>query len=262
MSDRFLSRAHEHAEIELQAERKLHKGTRTDCETYKALYDDAEAENERLRKFVRDCRDNWDCDADAHRYGTPCRGCNAAILLKELKMDDQKCPYCSKSSKERHIGGEIKKHQCKPADIRDELIRERKSHTETKAELTEAEVEIERLQHNKAALKDECEKLRIQSESRSEQLESVHKAHEKTTKELQLLAETFRDAEQRWNKAECTRTDTQIENEKLRELVGELIYLHGPGWTEISASEFDERLDVAKRNAIDLEVTDGQDIPS
>lgn len=38
-------------------------------------------EIESLQEFVRDCRDNWDCDEDAHRYNTPCRSCEAKKLL-------------------------------------------------------------------------------------------------------------------------------------------------------------------------------------
>lgn len=35
-----------------------------------------------LEEFVRDIRDNYDCDADAHRYHTRCRACEADKLLK------------------------------------------------------------------------------------------------------------------------------------------------------------------------------------
>ena len=38
-------------------------------------------EIESLQEFVRDCRDNWDCDEDAHKHGTPCRSCEAKKLL-------------------------------------------------------------------------------------------------------------------------------------------------------------------------------------
>lgn len=33
-----------------------------------------------LKAFARECRDNWDCDADAHTYSTLCRACEAARL--------------------------------------------------------------------------------------------------------------------------------------------------------------------------------------
>lgn len=35
----------------------------------------------RLEWFVLDCRDNFDCDHDAHRYKTTCRTCAAAALM-------------------------------------------------------------------------------------------------------------------------------------------------------------------------------------
>jgi hypothetical protein len=34
-----------------------------------------------LYEFARDCRDNWDCDADAHRYCTLCRACEAERIV-------------------------------------------------------------------------------------------------------------------------------------------------------------------------------------
>ena len=34
-----------------------------------------------LRSFVQDCKVNWDCDSDAHKYGTRCRACEAEKLL-------------------------------------------------------------------------------------------------------------------------------------------------------------------------------------
>jgi hypothetical protein len=35
-------------------------------------------------EFVRDCAKNWDCDEDSHRYGTPCRMCEAEKIMEEL----------------------------------------------------------------------------------------------------------------------------------------------------------------------------------
>lgn len=35
----------------------------------------------RMRRFVEDCRDNWDHDQDAHTHGTPCRVCEAEKLV-------------------------------------------------------------------------------------------------------------------------------------------------------------------------------------
>lgn len=45
----------------------------------------SEEEVKPLIDFIIDCSSNWDCDEDAHRYGTPCRMCDAQKLLKEFK---------------------------------------------------------------------------------------------------------------------------------------------------------------------------------
>ena len=34
-----------------------------------------------LEAFAVDIRDNYDCDSDAHKYGTPCRCCEAEYVL-------------------------------------------------------------------------------------------------------------------------------------------------------------------------------------
>lgn len=36
---------------------------------------------DRMESFVKSCRDDFDCDADAHRYGTMCRSCAARDAL-------------------------------------------------------------------------------------------------------------------------------------------------------------------------------------
>lgn len=41
--------------------------------------------HEAMRAFVRDVADNWDCDADAHKYRTTCRSCAARALLDAEK---------------------------------------------------------------------------------------------------------------------------------------------------------------------------------
>lgn len=44
-------------------------------------------DNEKLRDliaFVQDIATNYDCDADGHKYGTYCRRCEAARILKDL----------------------------------------------------------------------------------------------------------------------------------------------------------------------------------
>ena len=39
-----------------------------------------------LEEFARDCRDNYDCDSDSHKYDTRCRACEAAkVLDAEIK---------------------------------------------------------------------------------------------------------------------------------------------------------------------------------
>lgn len=38
---------------------------------------------EELESFVREVRDGWDCDEDAHTHGTRCRACVAKELLNE-----------------------------------------------------------------------------------------------------------------------------------------------------------------------------------
>jgi hypothetical protein len=43
----------------------------------------AEAELERLRGALRNVRDGYDCDEDAHKYGTICRRCDARAALGE-----------------------------------------------------------------------------------------------------------------------------------------------------------------------------------
>jgi len=40
------------------------------------------AEIARLREALRDFRDNFDCDNNAHRHGTTCRCCTARAALE------------------------------------------------------------------------------------------------------------------------------------------------------------------------------------
>jgi DNA-directed RNA polymerase subunit RPC12/RpoP len=44
----------------------------------------AAEEQAKIKAFAKSIRDNWDCDQDAHRYGTPCRCCEAKELLEEI----------------------------------------------------------------------------------------------------------------------------------------------------------------------------------
>jgi hypothetical protein len=41
-------------------------------------------DRKKLVDYVRDMRDNYDCDADSHRYNTPCRVCEARELLESI----------------------------------------------------------------------------------------------------------------------------------------------------------------------------------
>ena len=41
----------------------------------------SQKQNALLRECLRDIRDNFDCDSDAHKYGTPCRCCSAKEAL-------------------------------------------------------------------------------------------------------------------------------------------------------------------------------------
>lgn len=69
----------------------------------------AEEHNLRMWEFIKDVAVNWDCDNDAHKYGTPCRSCEAEKILsipastealdkyvaekvKELKFPDSSVP--------------------------------------------------------------------------------------------------------------------------------------------------------------------------
>ena len=50
---------------------------------YKTLINDYKEE---ILYFLKDIRDNYDCDEDAHTYGTRCRCCEAEKLLEDAKM--------------------------------------------------------------------------------------------------------------------------------------------------------------------------------
>ena len=41
-------------------------------------------ENDKLRKFAMNIRDNYDCDKDGHKYNTYCRSCEAKSLLENF----------------------------------------------------------------------------------------------------------------------------------------------------------------------------------
>ena len=41
----------------------------------------AQSRTKELEAFVINCRDDFDCDEDAHKYGTTCRACSAKKLI-------------------------------------------------------------------------------------------------------------------------------------------------------------------------------------
>jgi len=49
----------------------------------KADADAVELQVHDMMVFVRNVATDWDCDDDAHRYGTPCRACQAEALRKK-----------------------------------------------------------------------------------------------------------------------------------------------------------------------------------
>lgn len=50
-------------------------------ETIESILKPVFEELTKLRRFAKNCHENFDCDEDAHKYGTPCRSCEASILL-------------------------------------------------------------------------------------------------------------------------------------------------------------------------------------
>ena len=52
----------------------------------------------KLEQFVNECRDDFDCDQDAHRYGTTCRACAAA----ELMPNDKLCREAGRKTHDEH----------------------------------------------------------------------------------------------------------------------------------------------------------------
>jgi len=40
--------------------------------------------DEKIIQFIKSCAYDYDCDNDAHRYGTACRACEAKKLLKTI----------------------------------------------------------------------------------------------------------------------------------------------------------------------------------
>lgn len=42
-----------------------------------------------MEEFIKDCRDFWDCDEDAHKYGTLCRSCEAKKILSLIRQENE-----------------------------------------------------------------------------------------------------------------------------------------------------------------------------
>ncbi len=45
----------------------------------------SEEEVKSLLSFIREIKDNWDCDEDSHKYNTICRCCDAEKTLEQFK---------------------------------------------------------------------------------------------------------------------------------------------------------------------------------
>lgn len=56
-----------------------------DLETLEAERDTLKRQVEVLTAFAKDCIDDFDCDSDAHKYGTMCRCCSADKILSEIE---------------------------------------------------------------------------------------------------------------------------------------------------------------------------------
>lgn len=64
-------------------------GTNDECERCQFIARIAKLEN-----FVRDVRDNYDCDDDGHKYNTGCRCCAARQLMGDPPLIVDRCSTC------------------------------------------------------------------------------------------------------------------------------------------------------------------------
>ena len=70
--------------------RPLNEGNSPNLEECHAGDDDEDRQCElsakiwRLKEALIDIRDNYDCDSDAHKYGTSCRCCTAKEALAKI----------------------------------------------------------------------------------------------------------------------------------------------------------------------------------
>jgi hypothetical protein len=93
-------------------------------------------ENEKLRALLaeahgtlRDFAENWDCDSDAHKYGTTCRVCDAETMKKRIDAalaepyhipPSRKCFRWRKGEKETCCAVENTNHWTEEYDYYDE----------------------------------------------------------------------------------------------------------------------------------------------
>jgi predicted transcriptional regulator len=73
--------------VEQQQEIGQLKGAAVITESEKDLFELSQRlrqENEKLKEFIRDINENWDCENHPHFYGMPCRACSAGKLLESL----------------------------------------------------------------------------------------------------------------------------------------------------------------------------------
>ena len=76
----------------------------------------APAVPEEWREFVRCVADNYDCDSDAHRYGTPCRSCDARALLQSADHSERNlekvAPDCRTCANRGLVNGLSRESYC------------------------------------------------------------------------------------------------------------------------------------------------------
>lgn len=64
-------------------EKEEHERTQAELSRLRAVNAEKDAEIARLRETLREIRDNYDCDPDAHKHGTRCQCCIADEALSE-----------------------------------------------------------------------------------------------------------------------------------------------------------------------------------
>lgn len=70
---------------------EIHFESSSDLEAFAdAIRKEQAAKIAMLHEFARECANNWDCDSDAHKYGTLCRACEAKKALSATEADAAK----------------------------------------------------------------------------------------------------------------------------------------------------------------------------